>query len=541
MKKQLSLLSALVVGTVVSAQAPEPHQTGMGLYEVDMDYDSAGIFSAKQDNRFDQAEAFTRDIVSFVAAQGYKQPANDPFKSEFSSNPANNRDQAAAYDMLAQNGMFSTMASETIPLPQLLDKDQSMVRFDQNANPGCPAPPTSNPVCVAPPMTICPPPSPTRWSCPKPSKSFKPSTHTVYVSVETNRATKSSLCQETCGYGSYSDSDSDCEEPKKTKQKHHKKKHYKHKEEKEKWEPEVEELDENKCFGRAVLSISSDGGENVATIGQNLYQVEPHTALAAIETNCKSHECKSHCGGTDKNCCSHGHCACDGYHTILVSVRPEYNSQRAAPKHTVIEAVETGSVSHYEQPTHTALQYVESHDKCERPCSTHVAYKAIESSCKPKCESKWESKCESKCEPKWESKWEPKNTHTVYESVESNCKSKWESKWEHRWESKYEPKNTHTVYESVESNCKSKWEPKYKPTCEPKWESKWEPKVTHTVYESVESNCEPKSEHKWEHRWESKWEPKSEPKWESKYEPKNTHNVYESVESKCEPKCESKY
>ncbi|KAJ2175237.1 hypothetical protein GGH16_000879 [Coemansia sp. RSA 560] len=517
MKKQLSLLGALVVGTVVSAQAPEPRQTGMGLYEVDMDYDSAEIFSSKQDNRFDQAEAFTRDIVSFVAAQGYKQPANDPFKSEFSSNPANNRDQAAAYDMLAQNGMFSTMASETIPLPQLLDKDQSMVRFDQNANPGCPAPPTSNPVCVAPPMTICPPPSPTRWSCPKPSKAFKPSTHTVYVSVETNRATKSSLCQETCGYGSYSDSDSDCEEPKKTKKKHHKKKHYKHKEEKEKWEPEVEELDENECVGRAVLSISSDGGENVATIGQNLYQVEPHTALAAIETNCKSHECKSHCGGTDKSCCSHGHYMCDGYHTVLVSVRPEYNSQRAAPKHTVIEAVETGSVSHYEQPTHTALQYVESHDKCERPCSTHVAYKAIESSCKPKCEPKWESKCESKWEPKWESKWEPKNTHTVYESVESNCKSKWESK--------YKP------------TC----EPKYKPTCEPKWESKWEPKVTHTVYESVESNCEPKSEHKWEHRWESKWEPKSEPKWESKYEPKNTHNVYESVESKCEPKCESKY
>ncbi|KAJ2145099.1 hypothetical protein IW136_001100 [Coemansia sp. RSA 678] len=398
MKKQLSLLSALVVGTVVRAQAPEPRQTGMGLYEVDVDYDSAEIFSTKQDNRFDQAEAFTRDIVSFVAAQGYTQPASDPFKPEFSPNPANNRDQAAAYDIPAQNEMFATMAPETIPLPQLLDKVQSVMQLNQNANPGCQAPPTSNPVCVAPTMTTCCPPlSPTRWSCPKPSKPFKPSTHTVYVSVETNRATKPSLCQETCGCGSYSDSDSDsdCEEPKKTK-KHHKHKHYRHnkgKKEKERWEPEVEELDENECFGRAVLSISSDDGENVATIGQNLYQ---------CETKCETKwEPKS---------------------------QPKWASKW---------------VSKWE------------------PKVTHTVYESIESNCKSKSEYNYKPTCEPKCEPKRESKcepkWEPKVTHTVYESVESNCKPK----SEYNYKPTCEPKNTHTVYESVESKCEPKCESKY--------------------------------------------------------------------------------
>ncbi|KAJ1739992.1 hypothetical protein LPJ78_005447 [Coemansia sp. RSA 989] len=605
MKRQLGIISALIVGTVVGSQASKPGSKGMGLFEIDMNYDPAEYFPEKQE-RFDQPDSFSREINNFVASQGYKndghppaynggKPAYGAEKPAYGGDkpayggdkpayggdkpayggdkPAYGGDKPAygaekpaygaekpayggapaptqgngyhgasdAHGLQALNGPFAAMIPETIPFPQLLYKIQSMMQLNQNAYTGYAAPTsTCEPVCSTPTVTIC--------CCPPASSSCsKHSTHTVYVSIESHKATSSDpcchdpcchdpcchdpCCTTECCHDSDSDCDSDDECEKKHKHKHHKHKHHKHddcsttdeckptecstseecepthkhkhkhkhkhhrhKHHKGKTGPEVEELDDNQCFGRAVLSLSSDGGEDVATIGKKLCQKEPQTALAAVETG---HPCKCHCGGTHKNCCCGDHCTCDGYHTVLISVHSDCAAQPThtayesiecnpasdtRPKHTVLEAVEKGCVSS-EKPTHTALLYVESHRADECPRNTHVVFESVACGCKPsssvnthtiyasiECNTvsntahthtAYES-IETGCAPKC-----PQNTHTVYQSVESSCECKPEC-----------PQNTHTVYQSVESSCECK--PECKPECS---------QNTHTAYQSVESNC----------------------------------------------------
>ncbi|KAJ2821952.1 hypothetical protein IWW50_004427, partial [Coemansia erecta] len=115
MKRQLGLLGALVVGTMASAQASEQRSNGMGLFEVDMDYNPAELFSAKQDGgRFDQPEAFSRDINNFVSSQGYKQPEYGNDKSVFGDNkPAFNGDMpSASNDKPAFNGDLPSASND---------------------------------------------------------------------------------------------------------------------------------------------------------------------------------------------------------------------------------------------------------------------------------------------------------------------------------------------------------------------------------------------------------------------------------------------
>ncbi|KAJ1833696.1 hypothetical protein LPJ63_002538, partial [Coemansia sp. RSA 2711] len=59
MKRQLGLF-VLVAGTAVAANA---ESKGLGLFEVDMNYDPAEYFP--KPDRFDQPDAFSRDINNF--------------------------------------------------------------------------------------------------------------------------------------------------------------------------------------------------------------------------------------------------------------------------------------------------------------------------------------------------------------------------------------------------------------------------------------------------------------------------------------------
>ncbi|KAJ2161725.1 hypothetical protein GGF46_001229 [Coemansia sp. RSA 552] len=314
--------------------------------------------------------------------------------------------------------------------------------------------------------------------------------------------------------------------------KHHRHHHKHHHHHRPKYT--VSEIDEDKCFDRAVLSVSSnDGNEGSTTIGKKLYQVDccpTHHAYASVETaHCTCHPCPPHCT------CGRE----DGYHTVMVSVHgrakpthTEYKSIESHPlnTHFVIQDVESG---HIDRNTHTALEYVESHGAGEHPRSTHVVLESVASG-RPSSTSHYHTAYKYvECHPK------SKPTHAVIESVETGCCTK--DPYQH----------THTAYESVEKHCESKSEPKCcEPKCEPKYcepkccepkccEPKCEPKyceTTHTAYESVESHCGEQECHDNVHTAYESIEKHCEPKYHD-----NAHTVYQSVEAHHQPQNQAAY
>ncbi|KAJ1735201.1 hypothetical protein LPJ61_000659, partial [Coemansia biformis] len=336
MRRRLSLLAALSLAVVHVASALEidvgynPEDIFQSKQESKDKFDEPYTFS----HDIGVAMSHGYDAVT-DDSHGSSQAARDDAplalnrspSFPYAPRPANYAAQApysqqAPSPQPAPYGPVAALVPGNIQMPQLVATLQNMMGYSGQPPPVYYAS-TPDP-CPPPPCP--PPPSPTTVTttivcCPTSTTCKKPTVHTVYVSIESHKVKPT--CHAPC-----SDVESDCEEPPKHKHKHkhsHSHKHthkHKHKDDddcttsekctttKDDCEPTTEECtitteacetvtkkhkhkhkhghkhhtkvaedsvvcedDDDKCFGRAVLSISSDGGESVTTIGKKLCQL----------------------------------------------------------------------------------------------------------------------------------------------------------------------------------------------------------------------------------------------------------------------------
>ncbi|KAI9501970.1 hypothetical protein BX070DRAFT_253907 [Coemansia spiralis] len=583
-----------LVDKALSKDSADVRKRGLNLMEVELDYNPDDFFEFKKDytsmsgdNVFEKPSAFARDMASYggnsyasySSSNDMQYPTAVPYKNSYAtqqpsyqsqtgyqsqpggyqsqpggyqsqpggyqsqsggyqsqpggyqsqpggyqSQPGGYQTQQPSYPTQPPYAPYAAIVPETVPFSQLLNSIQAAVQYA-----GQPPPVYSQ---CPPPISVC---------CSPEAPCSGHSTHTVYISVETNYAKPTCHTTVCCTVEPECETTNECEHEHKHKHKHkhkHSHKHsHKHKDKcsEDKHKPCVSELDENDCFGRAVLSIVNDDNEGVATIGKKLFAAvheeesdsdsdnesdrpvmhnaagtcescptatcEPvcnaqttHTAYESVETGCTDCTCKEEkckgckCKGCKcgKHCTCGAHCTCcdeDSYHTALVTIETSCEKPHAQNTHTVYESVECHPEPRPTVSPHVVLESVET--GCISPCAqnTHTALEYIE--------------CHKECE-------HPCPTHVVIESVDP-CKSKPSSAHTHivyeSIESHFEPipsRNTHTVYESIESHCESN-------SCVAN---------THTVYKSVEAHCE-----------------------SSNSCAANTHTVYETVESHCESSC----
>ncbi|KAJ2758808.1 hypothetical protein IWQ56_005906, partial [Coemansia nantahalensis] len=217
MRHRLSLLAALSLAIVASA------------LEVDVGYNPEDIFQAKQESKdkFDEPFTFSHDS-NMAMSHGYDSVLEDRSASEESSHefacPVARA--PAPYAQPPAYGPVAALVPGDIPVPQLVATLQQMMGYSSQAPvysasqapvysasqaPSPPPPPHS---CEPQPTTIicC---TTTIIQPPKP----EPSTHTVYVSIESHM-----VCKPTCQTVCCSSSECECEEEKPKPKPTHKRK-----------------------------------------------------------------------------------------------------------------------------------------------------------------------------------------------------------------------------------------------------------------------------------------------------------------------------